>query len=209
VPSVQRLTIKQVEWRAVDLWIRFQWQFGRIYSPPVPIDDILKFLGLELEFDDISARFGVSKHLGCTVRETRQIFIDESLDPMEHPEMEGRLNFTIGHEAAHWVLHRHIPNPHLLPDDEKYWVERQADWFAAYLLMPPGLVRKEWKARVGHAGALVIGPEEEAIGIENLGSRSAFLKALEDLHASALAPLFKVSREAMGNRLRELGLLPK
>jgi hypothetical protein len=195
--------------RALGLLLKFQLQFGTIDSPPVPLDDILEFLGLRLEFDDIAARFGVSGHLGFTAVQTRQIFIDESLDPMEHPEMEGRLNFTIGHEAAHWVLHRHIPNPHLLPDDERYWVERQADWFASYLLMPPGLVRKEWKARVGHAGALVITPEQEAILIENLGSRAALRMALADQHARALASLFNVSTEAMARRLRELQLLPR
>jgi hypothetical protein len=209
VPSVQRFKKKQVWAWALDLLLKFQWQFGTIESPPVPLDDILRFLGLQLEFDDICVGYGLSGHLGFTAAATRQIFIDQSLDPMEHPEMEGRLNFTIAHEIAHWRLHRHIPGYNLLPDHEKYWGERQADWFAAYLLMPPHLVLEKWEARVGHAGALVITREQEAIGIENFGSRAAFLKALEDLHASALAPLFKVSREAMGKRLRELGLLPK
>jgi hypothetical protein len=60
-----------------------------------------------------------------------------------------------------------------------------------------------------HADALIVTPEEEAIGIENLGSRAALLMALADPHTSALAMLFKFSGEAMWIRLRELGLLPQ
>jgi hypothetical protein len=195
VSSLSRLTKEKVWVYALDLLLKFQLRFGKIESPPVPLDDILRFLGLELEFDDISARFGVSGHLGCTICESRQIFIDQSLDKTDHPEFEGRLNFTIAHEIAHWYLHRHIADPYLLSHDDKPWLERQADWFASFLLMPTGLVRKAWKTQVGHAAALTITPEEEAIAIANLGSRAAYIVALADQYASQLAPLFKVSRD--------------
>ncbi|MSP96591.1 MAG: hypothetical protein EXR29_05055, partial [Betaproteobacteria bacterium] len=34
-----------------------------------------------------------------------RIVIDESLDPEEHPAMEGRYRFTLAHEGGHWRLH--------------------------------------------------------------------------------------------------------
>ena len=162
----------------------------------------------QLEFDDLFARFGLKDHLGCTIIETRQIFIDESLDPVEHPEREGQLNFTIAHEVGHIKLHQGIPCPHLLPADEKPWLERQANWFASSLLMPRGLVYKVWRARFGES-PLVITPDMEEIGIANLGSRAKLLSYLADKRAGELAPLFTVSREAMRIQLQDFGLLPR
>ena len=195
--------------RALDLLLRFPLRHGLIERPPVPVDDILAFLGLRLEFDDISTRFGVTGHLGCTIVETGQIFVDQSLDPMEHPDMEGRLNFTIIHEVAHVKLHGAILNPHLLPPDERFWLERQADWFAASLLMPRGLLEKEWRAITGHPGPLTIAPDMKEIAIANFGSTTACLAAIGDDYAAQLASSFKVSREAMRIQLQDLGSLPR
>jgi hypothetical protein len=209
VPSLRRLTKNQILLGASDLLAKVQLQFGKIDSPPVPLDSILNSLKLQLEFDDISARFGISQHLGCTIVETRQIFVDQSLDPVDHPEMEGRLNYTIAHEIAHWYLHRRIVDPHLLSADDEPWLERQANWFASYLLMPRVLVLKEWKARVGYDGPLIITPDDAVLGIEMFGSRAALVTALADHYASELARLFKVSPKAMRIRLAELRLLPQ
>ena len=75
--------------------------------------------------------------------------------------------------------------------------------------MPAHLVRKEWEARVGHDGPLIIMPGIEPLAIETLGSRAAYIAALAEQLAAELAPSFKVSREAMRIRLAELGLLPR
>jgi hypothetical protein len=40
--------------RALGVLLEFQLQFRKIDSPSVPLDDILNFLGLELQCDDIS-----------------------------------------------------------------------------------------------------------------------------------------------------------
>jgi hypothetical protein len=209
VSPVQHLSHQKIWFYALELLLGFQLQYGRIESPPVPLDEILNFLGLELEFDDIAVRFERPGHLGFISPETRQIFIDQSLDPFEHPDREGRLNYTIAHEIAHWRLHRLIPHPHLLSVDDNHWLEWQANCFATCLLMPGWLVRREWKATVGRTGPVIITPEKEAMAIEILGSRKAYIEALADQYAAQLAPLFKVSREAMRNRLWELQLLPR
>src|SRR5256885_17256701 len=56
------------------------------------------------------------RHFGSR---TREIHVDESLDPEVNPEAEGRYYFSIGHEVGHWELHRHhilatSAEPHLL-----------------------------------------------------------------------------------------------
>jgi hypothetical protein len=209
VPAVKRISRGHLKLRALELLIRFQLQFGKIERPPVPLDDLLRFLGLRLEFDDLSSRFGLEKKLGFTSVETCQIFIDESLDPSEHPELEGRLNFTIGHEIAHWILHRRILDPHLLSADDYLWLERQADWFASCLLMPDWLVLQEWTAKVGYDGPLKIPADMDEVGISNFGSRRAYLEALAEMYADDLAPLFKVSRESMRICLWQMRLLPR
>jgi hypothetical protein len=209
MPPLPDHTCKQAWGWAFDLLLKVQLRIGRIKSPPVSLDRILEFLELELEFDDIAARFSEPEGLGCMIVETRQIFIDQSLDPTDHPEMEGRLNYTIAHEIAHWYLHRRIADPRLLSDNDQHRLERQANCFAAFLLMPPWLVLKEWKSRIGYAGPLIITPDQEALGIDTFGSRAALITTLADQHASGLAPLFRVSKEAMRIRLEELELLPR
>ena len=189
--SVRRLPASTIERRVGFLLVEFAFQRQkRIKRAPIPLDEILQFLKLRLEFDDIAGRFGVAGVLGFTTLNTRQIFIDESLDPTEHPEREGRLNFTIAHETGHVVLHRSIPSPHLLPEHDQRSLEWQADKFAAYLLMPRYLVLREWEMNLGYAGPLVITPEMENIGIDNCGSREALNAALTDIHAEDLARAF-------------------
>jgi Zn-dependent peptidase ImmA (M78 family) len=87
--------------------------------------------------------------------------------------------------------------------------ERQADKFAAYLLMPEHLVRREWRQIFGTEAPLVISPEAEAAGTENLGSREAFLSAFAEFNSRQLADRFRVSVPAMRIRLQELSLLPR
>ena len=75
--------------------------------------------------------------------------------------------------------------------------------------MPRGLVYKAWHARFGESGPLVITPEMEEIGIANSGSTAKFISLLADDRAGELAPLFKVSREAMRIQLQDIELLPR
>lgn len=69
-------------------------------------------------------------------------------------QSEGRRNFTIGHELGHWELHRHLAT------DEGFWcskndvlfrngegIEKEADSFAAAVLMPLNDFRNQLGAR--------------------------------------------------------------
>jgi hypothetical protein len=95
----------EIEEAAQDLLNSYYRRNG-IIKPPIEIEEILSYLGLSLDLDNLSKVFGVPDALGALCVETRSVYIDESLDPVEHPATEGRYRFTIGHEVGHWQLHR-------------------------------------------------------------------------------------------------------
>jgi hypothetical protein len=226
----KRLKSSTIERRASVLLVKFQlamcnapgigagsFRFPRIPKPPVPIEEILEqYLRLHLEFDNIHERLGLDQVDGATVAETRQVFVDERLDPIEHPELEGRYRFTVAHEIGHWQMHREVRDLHLLGQGRNPAAvgsyrefEWQADKFASYLLMPEHLVRRQWKAVFGQEDPLILKTDVAAMGASNLGSRAEFVEAFANHHSESLASEFKVSVTAMRIRLQELGLLPR
>ena len=131
------------------------------------------------------------------------MFIDQSLDPYEYPDMEGRYHFSVGHEIGHWCLHRPYlanagtqadmftdgePQPAVIcrTSQAKERIELQADRFAACLLMPSRLVQKCF----------------DPTRYQSL-TRSEII----DYVVPNLAGDFAVSRRAMRIRLENLGLL--
>jgi hypothetical protein len=79
----------------------------------IPIEDIVeKHLKLRVEFDDLHRLLGApcgGPRLRRDLARNRpdRIVIDESLDPEEWPEREGRYRFTLAHEGGGpWRLHR-------------------------------------------------------------------------------------------------------
>ena len=126
------------------------------------------YLGLSLDFDDLGFRLGIPNAdvLGALWVDRREVFIDQSLDPYEHPDMEGRYNFSVGHETGHWCLHRpYIANAAaqsaMFNDSEteptvicrtsqaKERIEWQADYFSSCFLMPRQNVLEAWSDRFG------------------------------------------------------------
>jgi hypothetical protein len=166
-------------------------------APPIPIEDVLeKHLKLGIEFDDMHARLGVPRRglglfpniFGGMFFRDRRIVIDESLDPDEHPSMEGRYRSTAAHEGGgHWRLHRHLflrmgETPIVCRSNQRYdRVEWQANYYASCLLMPRSLVYAAWQV---------------------LGRRAVVEHAVRDM-----AMRFLVSRIAMRIRLEKLGLI--
>ena len=96
----------------------------------------------------------------------RKICADISL---ERPEAEGRLCFTLAHEAGHWVIHREfVDSAHrgggfifCRTRDAKKPMEWQADSFASCLLMPELFVREAF-TRVCGSQPLVLHNVESA-----------------------------------------------
>jgi Zn-dependent peptidase ImmA (M78 family) len=170
------LSSKKIERKAEALLARFK-------VPPIPVNAVAQSLGLVVEpvhlSDDISGLLVVSGDCGV-------IGFNET-----HPLVRQR--FTIAHECAHFVLHRSEDSLFI---DKRYraffrdekstkgtdWRERDANTFAAALLMPEVMVRRAAKV-------------------------SAFELGEEDGPMEELARTFQVSTQAMTFRLVNLGIL--
>jgi Zn-dependent peptidase ImmA (M78 family) len=202
---------------------------------PIPIEDIVeKHLKLRIEFDDLHrlldvprSGFGLDPDLfGAIWLESGTIVIDESLDPEERPEREGRYRFTLAHEGGgHWRLHRPLVRPtrdqgSLLIDvprptvvcrssQAKERVEWQADFYASCLLMPRKLIFAAWDEAFSDRKQRVLRPATpiEHPFVEIARDFNASEDQALDHFAKPFAERFLVSPVAMRIRLEKLGLL--
>jgi Zn-dependent peptidase ImmA (M78 family) len=143
-----------------------------IYKPPVDPVSIAKRLGIDIKIAD----FTEEDILGF-YNETEKVIYVKKSDPFV------RQSFTISHELGHFVLHRgHINNNGYEPyrrdfGFNKNAIEREADAFAANLLVPEKMLKE-------------------------VLSNVAFRITIDDI-----AKIFAVSRDMMARRLRYLGLI--
>lgn len=185
---------------------------------------ISQALGIHYEeHPTIPHSFGSQRKIGGLVdRQAGKIAVS-----MEFPIETMR--FTAAHEIGHWVLH---PNEVVMHRDmpvdthfsesrkPKSRVEREADHFAACLLMPRKLVQQEFEARFGAAPlrftesiafalcphdpeSLLDLPAESMLRELALASHTGFGRA----QFPSLTECFRVSRTALAIRLKELGLI--
>jgi Zn-dependent peptidase ImmA (M78 family) len=150
----------------------------RVRKPPVPVDRIVKKLGLSLVSlpagDEIS---------GAIIRNGDSVVI--AVNPLHHLN---RQRFTIAHELGHYFLHEelaeHVDQSFRIAwrnaDSSKAvnWLEIEANRFAAELLMPTDFLRRDLDA----------------------------LRKIEKRTVALLAAAYKVSPEAMKIRLTNLGI---
>lgn len=193
-------------------------RYGMDDSAAIPVDMVVESaLGLTLELDDLSKRLGAQDILGATWIQSKTVVIDQSLEPSENPAMEGRFNFTLAHEAGHWVMHAHqiadIPEQATLFDistapsivcrssQRKDSMEWQADRFASYLLMPEDRIRSYWREIRGGLDQYMAFEEIKAIKAE-----SEYPIPVTQV-AKDMAEHFRVSGQAMQIRLEGLKLI--
>lgn len=242
--SVPYLSIDAIEQESNRLLAGFAEKSGIRLQAPVPIEDIVeKHLGLALDFDDLHTLLEVPRLnsepdiLGALYVEGRRVVIDESLDPELNPDKEGRYGFSLGHEAAHWWLHRasiqaNSGQSDLFDDavppgasvvcrstDAKKRIELQADKFSAFTLMPRQLLLGFWEENFGNLNPVdwtvnlvpLARRPGSSIHMPSIQKREYLSDESEDfvfnLIAGELARVFKVSRQAMRIRLNQLGLL--
>ena len=156
-----------------------------VIEPPVPVERVALQLGLQVERAALGD--GISGLL--VIQDGRGIIGVNATQPAV------RQRFTIAHELAHFVLHRDVMpvfidkqflRPYLAAFRDtasstgEDWLEREANAFAAALLMPAEMVR---------------------LAIAELGVDVADDDALENL-----ARRFQVSRQAMTFRVANLSL---
>ena len=172
---VPYLAEEAIERNAEALLTEFAHARDVVIEPPIPIEDIMeKYLKLGIEFDDTHRLFGIPRTdlsqgpdiLGAIFFDEKRVVVDESLDPEEHPNKEGRYRFTLAHEGGgHWRLHRSlyardpaqaaqfggssVPSVICRSSQAKERVEWQANFYASCLLMPRKLVFRAWKREFG------------------------------------------------------------
>ncbi|WP_251980311.1 ImmA/IrrE family metallo-endopeptidase [Salinibacter ruber] len=181
------LSRDDVEERAASMLRRYGRETGREVTPPVKVSLIGGMLcDLRWEYDLIEDE----STLAALYPESQVVKLNE-LFADRFEEVSGFDRFTKGHEVGHWVLHVEDLGDSSPPldagtdgervfcrDGSDDWTERQADWFAAGLLMPEPHVN-------------------EAVS----GYDSMSWSTIE-----RLSEQFDVSKEAMKVRLERLGL---
>jgi hypothetical protein len=208
VIPVRYRTADEIESEAQHLLDKYarakQWNV----APPVPIEKLIIFLGLHQEIHDLHSFFDIKRDgagdlLGAICFKTSTIYVHENIDPDGASWLEGRFNFTLGHEVGHWVLHRdefitsseqaslfddnRLPEIVCRQSDKSKPIEVQANRFASCLLLPRDLVSRAWQTKAGSGVAMT--PEVRKRSIR------------------AIAQQFCTSVEATSYRLERLGLL--
>ena len=190
-----------------------QYDPNLLHTPtPIPIEDIMeKSYGLTIEYQHIRKD---GRILGETIFEDALIPIYEHKDnegykliPVKagtiiidasllSEQKIGRHNFTLAHELAHWILDKNYFTQlgetaamTLKPaksSETTALIERQADRMASRLLMPKKTIKMAYHDICNNTPSIISQPAS-IIGV--------------------LAELFVVSKQAMGIRLREMGLI--
>ena len=144
------------------------YQHIDLTKPPVELPSILKAVDISVQAADLG---GSALGYSVQMNERPLIIVDRGLSL-------ARKRFTIAHELGHCIMH---PGRGQLARTERTGrLERQADIFAATLLMPEPMVRSWW----------------------DRCRRRGFEEAVRQM-----AWDFQVSRRAMEIRLEELGFL--
>jgi hypothetical protein len=199
-----------IAFTAANVIADFEVATRRRVEPPIPVDDIIEFgLGLELGFEDLRRKLNLEDVLGATYVRPRKICADISLD---RPELEGRLCFTLAHEAGHWVMHREFIEHacrakgfiFCRQQDAKKPIEWQADHFASCLLMPEAFVREAFTRVCGPRPLILRNVESAYSGpicfdpcVANWPAIAHFIRRAGNF--------LNVSKQAMIIRLQELG----
>lgn len=170
--AIRRKHIRDLVEKLLETW--------KIDSLPIPVSEIAVALGIQVQYepakDDLS---------GFLLRDLRH---QKAIIGVNKDHSPNRQRFTIAHELGHFLLHKH-EKIHVdrrfqiqLRDGNSSKEEREANLFAAELLIPVQFIQKEFAA------------------IEGLD--------LEDDSAIAqLAKNYQVSTQAMTFRLSYLGYI--
>lgn len=217
VPYLRESEIEREAELLLDEWS----ETGHEVSMPIPLDEIVEcHLRLAFHVEDLRKRFGDHGVLGAIWFSDGTVRVDSSLDPVEHPEMRGRYNFTIAHEVGHWRLHRaHLrcdPSQAMLfkangepafvcRDGDTVPEEWQANYFAGCLLMPRDLLRNAWRDWRGNDAPVSLAE----LGVCPSTAPEKDREIVFERFCRPLAERIAVSAQAMRIRLETMELLVK
>ena len=141
-----------IEQESINLLSAYNKKMGLKLSAPVPVFDIIEYLGYDIDF----RKDGIYQGTDCqggTLIEEKTVIINENIS-----HHKGWTNFTAAHEIGHIVLHVPIHESQNVEKESEQEIisrkvayfegnkkelkELQADKFAAFLLMPSELIKK-------------------------------------------------------------------
>ena len=200
-----------IEQESLKLLHSYGLEIGKKIEIPVPVFDIIEYLGYDIDFRN-DGIYEDDNILGGLLISEKKVEINENLS-----SQEGRMNFTAAHEIGHIVLHVPLSTENSAEDSsniicrkdqgfegmKKEPREQQADKFAAYLLMPTVMVKNAF-FRIRKRPANV---KKKSI-LEMIFSISAKQKGRRLAEKVIQVGHFEnVSKMAMMNRLIGLGLI--
>jgi hypothetical protein len=176
---------------------------GGAQGPPVPIE-LLVEQTFGLDIVPIPGYLDHARVDGALSADLTSITVDQWV--MER--RQNRYRFTLAHELGHLVLHRPLIESLVMSgtgtwkgavqswDAKQYsFLERQANAFAGYLLVPGAALRRHYTSAAERARA-------HGIALEELGDYAA------NQVAGFIADAFQVSAKVITIRLSEEGVLP-
>ena len=202
------LKSKAIEQKSLDLLERYSKDKARKVQLPIPVFEMIEYLGYDIDFCSFDNSDKSEETLGATYIEEKIVAINEDLPGKQ----EGRMHFTAAHEIGHIILHAPLKEQrqNILCRKEdgfdgtnKKAEEFQADKFASFLLMPTAAVKKSFFSIKNKPLNL-----KRHILIEYFSKTSRRTNAINFARKLIDAGNFtNVSKLAMVNRLIGMGLI--
>ena len=115
---------------------------------PFPLEWVMTDLRLREAWVEMRTILPTVESIAFLCVPYRRILIDESLHPLESPQLQSRLRFTLAHEIGHWLLHRNeldVAMGWACRDPTREVVrEYEANRFAGALMIPGDSLREAW-----------------------------------------------------------------
>jgi len=200
------LNKKQIEERAIDFLEKYS-PSSLVTPAKVDLELILEEMGLTIDYQKMDLDNTI---LGLTAFNNGMLNVysdDDTLYPINvakgtiiinknlasYERLQGRFQYTLGHETGHWVLHQKLfyidENQQTLFDDmdnveknlicskrdERFllrksfktdldWIEWQADYFSSCVIMPREIFKKEYE-RLIESGLSDVGAVKQLANI--------------------------------------------
>ena len=188
----------KIESKSLDLLSSYSLEKGRELGNDIDSIDILEYLGYDIDY--VKGKYpskGESAVYGALNTDRKFVEINQDV-----PFNNGMENFTIAHEIGHIILHS-TKTCSLTDNDQRSSIEKEADKFAAYLLMPTEKIKKVFN-RV-HGRPLYLKKKQPFYLIKKGARRKSALAFADKIIKEG--GFTNVSKLAMVNRLIGMGLI--
>jgi len=224
--SKEHYSDDEIELIARNLQTKIWQERNKIWSGIAPSNPI-KILDPEIALKLIGFDFELAESLGQFFHEGKQVEVAGTIDKdSNHVHISRKFHpyirsFTAAHELGHALMHKSTGLHRDRPVDgtslSRTAIERQADKFATYFLMPQKQMKVVFKQLfladkfiLSEATAFALGCNYESLEKMTLRQLSRVLASAErfnGINFISLAEQFHVSIETMAIRIEELGLI--